>query len=402
MFTICTPTMISRLLALCLTTGLGFHGQAQNYVGINTDNPARPLDVQGTGDQYVRVHDSGNVGGEAGLELTLGTPASGARDFRLTNDAGAFQLQTSTDNFTTAGTPVWHFDYLGRLGMGTSQPLARLHLGTITAASNTGAGMLTVGPLNNKNIVFDNNEILARNNGSASSLTIQGHNQPTYIGEGGGNVYLASGGGKIGIGTSLPDAPLTVESENFQLGLFNTGSGLNDWYIGASDANWLVGDDQLVFSPTNSSSDAALRLLDVTENDGTQAPVMIRSSASQSLLLDGNEIDSELGALYVNYNSDQNTLFNVQGGRVGIGTDEPSTTVHVKSDNSDVNLRLQRNSIFWDVDVNTTFNWLGSRSRTGRPSKISGRWNPSSPASSNQPCIATTIMGYGIQGPSWD
>ena len=371
------PSLAGGLLVLTLVLCPGTGANAQANVGINTANPARSLDVQGTYSQYLRAHDSGNLGGEAGLELTLGTPASGIRDFRLTNDAGDFSLQSATDNFMTTGTPVWHFDYLGRLGMGTTQPLARLHLSTVTEASNATAGMLTIGSISGKNLVFDNNEIIARNNGSASSFQIQGNDQPTFIGEGGGHVYLAGGGGKVGVGTSSPDAPLTVESDGFQLGLRNQGTGLNDWYIAASDATWLVGDNQLIFSPTTASSDAALRLLAVTENDGTQAPVMIRSSASQSLLMDGNEIDCELGPLYINYNSDENTLFNAQGGRVGIGTDEPTTTMHVKTSDTDVNLRLQRNSIIWDVDVNTTFNWLGFNKNgyiVGRADGVTGQW----------------------------
>src|SRR5690606_2678500 len=121
-----------------------------------------------------------------------------------------------------------------------------------------------------------NNELLARDNGQPASLTLQAAGGTTHIGSGGGHAFFAGGGGKVGIGTSSPSARLTIDKSDFQLALRNPGPGVNDWYIGATNDTWLAGPDQLVFSPTTSSQDAVLRLMDVTENDGNTAPVMIR------------------------------------------------------------------------------------------------------------------------------
>jgi hypothetical protein len=126
----------------------------------------------------------------------------------------------------------------------------------------------------------------------------------------------------------------------------NYVSAPNDWYVGASNDSWISGDDQLIFSTTSSSDDAILRLMDVTDNDGDVAPVMI-TSGNSTLLLDGNEIDSKSGALYFNHNTQENTLINPSGGKVGIGTTNPIGVLHVKT--SQYGLGLQQANVTWNM-----------------------------------------------------
>jgi hypothetical protein len=350
---------------------------AQTNIGINTDTPLRPLDARHTSMSILRMHDEGNIGGEAGLELVLSANNATLRDYRFTNDAGALQWQVSDDAFATAGQPLWHFNFQGYMGLGTTSPSTRLHLSGGGNASNAGAGYFTIGSITGKNLVFDQNDILARNNGSASALTLQGNNGATYIGENGGNVLLADGGGSVGIGTTVLPARLSIEDENFQLAFINLLDEDNSWYLGTTNGGWTVGDNRLVFSPTTSSNDAVLRLVDVTENNGTIAPVMIRSGASQTLLLDGNEIDGLSDAIHINRNSQQHTLLNVNGGRVGVGTDDPTNAFEVRTSGTDPALRLEDSGKFWEIDANTEFNWLGFRKNgfiVGRVNGITGQW----------------------------
>ena len=70
-------------------------------------------------------------------------------------------------------------------------------------ASLSGGGFLTLGLESGKNIVIDNNEIMARNNGVGSALYIQHES-------GVGNTILNNYDGNVGIGTIAPTHKLTV------------------------------------------------------------------------------------------------------------------------------------------------------------------------------------------------
>ena len=347
---------IALLIVFLLPSGICW---SQENVGINTTTPIRNLEVYGSGSQFVRIQKTTSFGGQAILELLTGGALSTARDFKITNDVGELKIMTGTDNFETTGEELWRIDGTGEVGIGTTLPTSRLHIDGGQEASNTGDGYLIIGSKSASNLVMDPNEIISRNNSNANSITLQSHDGDTYIGNGGGNTYIGNTSGNLGIGTSSPTSRLTIEDNGFQVSLKNTGSGVNDWYIGASNTSWTTSDNQLLFSPNQTSDDAVLRLLDVTENGGVVAPVMIRSSASQVLLLDGNEIDTKSDALYINHNSDQNTYINVNDGYVGMGTDEPTAKLHVKTQADEYALRIQFNASAWDINPLPAYDYLG-------------------------------------------
>ncbi len=89
---------------------------------------------------------------------------------------------------------------IGRVGIGTSAPEVRLHIAGGPDATPATGGFIVVGNLTGTNIVIDNNEIMARNNGAVAPLAINAE---------GGNVHiLQTGGGNVGIGTTSPSAVL--------------------------------------------------------------------------------------------------------------------------------------------------------------------------------------------------
>jgi hypothetical protein len=73
----------------------------------------------------------------------------------------------------------------GNVGVGTTDPATKLHIEGGTDAGLTTGGFLVAGSTDGANIVIDDNEIMARNNGAAS---------PLYLQHDGGDVYV---GGKI-------------------------------------------------------------------------------------------------------------------------------------------------------------------------------------------------------------
>ncbi len=337
----------------------GFTLLAQQKVGINTQTPLRTLDVVGEGAQYIRVHTNTAAGG-SGLELIRGTNVA-ARDWKFMNDNGNLRIVQSEDNFATSDEVV-RFNGDGYMGIGTTVPTSTLHIAGGNQLSSGGHGYLTLGTQSFMRMSFDNHTVQARDNNASSELLIQAYGGDTHFGSTGGRTFMAMGIGKVLMGNNDLSAKVNIESDNFQMYLRNDEDDVNDWYIGASDNEWLAGDNQLLFSPTSNSNDAVLRLMSVTENDGNNAPVMIRSSATQALLLDGNEIDTRDEPLYINHNSDQNTLLNPSGGRVGIATSSPQATVHVNGISGTPNLSLQTDNVVWHVNTSSgngdlTFSW---------------------------------------------
>ena len=330
----------------------------QENVGINTTNPQRSLEVYGPGTQWARIQTTTTNGAESALELILGGPMNDARDYKLSNQAGIFKIMTNTDNFETAGDELWRINAAGEVGIGTTVPTSRLHIDGGQEASNTGNGYMIIGSETATNIVMDPNEIIGRTNGGASSLYFQSHDGETFIGNGGGDTYIGDASGNLGIGTVSPSSRLSIYDDDFQLKLQN-GANTNDWYIGASNSTWIAGDNQLLFSPSQASDDAILRLQDVTDNNGDVAPVMITAGSNQTLLLDGNEIDSKSGPLYINHNSNQETYINPSGGKVGMGTSDISATLQIKTQDDEYALRLQYDDAAWDLNPLPASDYLG-------------------------------------------
>lgn len=315
---------------------------AQVRVGVNTTAPERPLHIYGSGAQYMRLHSIADGANTVGLELVRGHELSAARDWKVENAAGIFKIATSNDNFQTS-EQVLRINEEGHVGIGTNDPMTPLHINNGEDVSLTGDGYLMLGEKNGPNLVMDQNEIQARNNGSSSSLFIQTAAGNTWFGD--GDIYLGGGNGKTILGLAPINARFNLDGPTYQINLINDVNGYNDWYIGASSDSWQTGDDQLVFSPSSSQLSSTLRLHSIADNDGIEAPVMITSPSTQTLLLDGNEIDTRSNPLYINHNSNHNTLLNTNGGQVGIGTNSPDAKLHIKT--TEYGLGLKRDLQTW-------------------------------------------------------
>ncbi|MBP7238845.1 MAG: tail fiber domain-containing protein [Saprospiraceae bacterium] len=340
---------IKTILTTILMVSVFIVSYGQQRVGINTTTPVRPLEIYGNGEQYLRVHSSTASNNRVGIEFIRGDDDSNARDWKIENWDGNFKILTGTDNFATLGDHVLHISEDGLVGIGTTSPVTRLHVDGGEDASNTLDGYLMLGTKTGNNLIMDQNEIMARLNGAPSTLYIQTGGGNTWFA--GGDVFMGSGGGKVSIGGAPLSERFNINGSLYQVQLRNPLDGMNDWYIGASNASWQTGDDLLCFSPNTGQLNSTLRLKRVTENNGSEAPVMITSPSTQTLFFDGNEIDSNT-PLYINHNSDEETYINPSGGKVGVGTSNPDGVLTVKT--TEFGLGVKRDFGTWWISPTST------------------------------------------------
>jgi len=350
--------MIARTITTLTIALMAIFATAQN-VGIGTADPSRTLEVEGVSDQFVRVRASG-VLSRPGIEFVRNYVAFESTDWGILNSYGAMRILRSTDNFQSSDE-ILRLNADGNLGIGTNSPEAPLHIVGNEDASNSQDGYLMLGTKNSESIVIDNNEVIARDNGLASELRLQPYGGDIVLQHSGGNAYFGNGNSDVNIGGIYSYGKTTIDDPGFHMRLQNNDGTDNSWFIGASSNNWNVGDDQLLFSPTNNTDHSILRLRNIASSTTTKAPVEIHSYDGHQLLLDGNDIDSKLGPLYINYNTENNISFNAQGGNVGIGTNNATSRLHIKVPSSGYPAIWMRcsNTGAWEIDPLGITNNLG-------------------------------------------
>ena len=150
------------------------HLDNSGKLGIGTHTPGRRLHVKALHDtdMNIRLEEDGT-----GTEyFDIGIDNDG--DLNIARDSGETALSILDSN--------------GNVGIRTNSPVTSLQINSTTDASLSNHGAMVLGAATGTNIVMDNNEIIARNNGSASTL---------YVNKDGGNVILGNSASKIGIGT---------------------------------------------------------------------------------------------------------------------------------------------------------------------------------------------------------
>ncbi|KKP70045.1 hypothetical protein A2X44_02410 [candidate division CPR3 bacterium GWF2_35_18] len=184
------------LQALGSTTSDTIINPNGGLVGIRTNDPLTTLHL-GTGGPTLRLGDASVADGG---QIEWRTTSARHWNIDQNNDTLRFFTENTSDG---VGVVRMAISENGKLGLGIDTPGTTLHVYNGSPATLTGGGYIMVGDQGAANIIIDNNEISARNNGSYSDLYLQalGTNR---------NTIINPGNGKIGLGTTDPDEKLEV------------------------------------------------------------------------------------------------------------------------------------------------------------------------------------------------
>lgn len=174
----------------------------------------------------------GQASANSGDVLFVGNDSK-LTDVNQVNTLGVYGLQNEANGgieLGSSGPKLYGSNK--KLGLNTTSPDASLHVGgSIADASLTGGGAVVIGDVNGANISIDNNEIMARNNGSSSELYINHEGGTTDFG---GPVKI-SGGSPIvfrsyycGEHWSI-DHDTGVSSADWSAAIVGSDFGYSDW-----------------------------------------------------------------------------------------------------------------------------------------------------------------------------
>lgn len=297
-----------------------------------------PVEVEGNGNQFVRITSLNN--NWSGLELFQGTRTRPNWRMFLETPRGDLVFKVNeADYFATPGASLIRMTADSLVGIGKQIPLSRLHISTGFNADLTNHGFIMLGRETLPNLVFDNDEIVARTNGIASTLHIQGH---------GGHTLMHSGAGNLGIGLPSFETP----DSRLQIGVGESVNLADDglFMLGKKNSDNLIADENEIQARSNGTrSDlflqpfggntgvaerqgqpalASLHVFDGFESNflGSHGYLMLGEEEGNNISMDTEDIMARFGGgaapLYVQR----------YGGEVGIGmlNDLPVSKLHIQ------------------------------------------------------------------------
>jgi hypothetical protein len=193
---------MKAILSFCLACITGSSVFSQN-VGIGTPTPLQKLHVKG----IARIDAAGVSSGDAIISMYSGSTNDQSyinfyNSFSAVAPSAYFGYSAPSDYSMWAnGSTIAYLKSEG-LGISNTTPLTKLHIigGQDAGFGATSNGYIMNGAMTGANLVIDNNEILARNNGMKADMFIQA--------DSGNLVLCANEQGAVGIGvtagTSIP------------------------------------------------------------------------------------------------------------------------------------------------------------------------------------------------------
>jgi len=200
-------------------------------VGIGTANPNNTLEVNG--------HLSTTTLGAGGLGITNSGYSSPNSSRIAWGDGSGWKLHFTQSD----GEKNFTFVDNGKLGIATENPSTQLHINSsVDAGLGDYTGVLLIGDEDGVNIVMDNNEIIARNNGSHSTLYLNDaliiHDNNIGVNIGPDNAYAIKAGGSIkATGGIYSDYDVWAVGD-IGMGDCNVWDGSNDYDL-TWDGSWV-------------------------------------------------------------------------------------------------------------------------------------------------------------------
>jgi hypothetical protein len=321
-------------------------------VGIGTTAPASTLHVSGTGlvayfgynqlvDQYISVRDGAGL--QLGLDADL--PSSNGSGLIQTGENKGLGFVVSNSTFGSAATPQMFIDGNGKVGIGTTAPSTTLQVsGTSTfgiyptwvavkpgqdvsnlsPGTNTLGGAIIEGPLYS-HLLFD-----LKNNNTDDAIAFRRSAANNGVVDTIGMVFR--GDGKVGIGTSNPNATLDV----------NGGiSGTTGYFSG----NLMVKGDTLALGATATYINI-MTSADVSSlNPGSSNLATVMQGPLNTHLIFDLRNNNVNDAIAFRYSAAGNTVVDTVGmvlqggGNVGINTTSPNAKLEVNGTVSATNIQ---------------------------------------------------------------
>jgi hypothetical protein len=258
--------------ALAADSGLVYSG---SRVGIGTTTPANNLHIYGTGDQIIKIENSGTYLMYLGL---------------VSNEGYIGSTNATPLTFYTNNVNRMYINTAGNIGIGTTSPGAKLHVvGTESRFGGVASGFISVYNANSRSGYFQANE------GSDFRIASDINDMTFYV-SGSEKVRFTSAG-NVGIGTNSPTGKLTLYTD---------------------------GDQTLRFShPVDGTFPRTDRIVfGSPEVDGG-------SSAIYGVQTTASGAPGYLSFYTTNGGSSTEKMRITDGGNVGIGTTAPSSSLHV-------------------------------------------------------------------------
>jgi len=219
-------------------SGVNTYNTNNGNVGIGTNSPTEKLTINAT-EPAIRFLNANTEKGflqASANNMKLGTYNSNTTGNLVLNTRGIDRMFI---------TPA------GDVGIGISDPVGRFQIGTGNDASATSHGYLMMGSVNGENLVLDNNEILARNNGVVSTLFLARDGSKVQLGNGaeasGTKLHITSGN-DVGLPDNLSgylmmgsQDGLNMVADNNEIQVRNNGAATH-LYLQNGGGNVFIGD----------------------------------------------------------------------------------------------------------------------------------------------------------------